>query len=126
VISTISHDPGVGNDLIKQKWAGKLRLNNKKPIKKLSRVLYGFLYRKQNALRNCLEYNHSLQEKQVFSREYVFRMLTFDSSSDIYMFGSRFNLEVDLGLRISDCGVKMTCEWTECLKPLEAGLQAEI
>ena len=49
----------------------------------------------------------------------VLRMLTFDSSSDIYIYGFRFNLEVDLGLRISDCGVKITCEWTECLKPLE-------
>jgi hypothetical protein len=54
VISTISHDPGVGNDSITQKWAGKLRLNNKKPIKKLSRVLYGFLYRKLKALCNGL------------------------------------------------------------------------
>jgi hypothetical protein len=57
VISTISHDPEVGNDSITQKWAGRLRLNNKKPIKKLSRVLYGFLYRKQNALSNRLRIN---------------------------------------------------------------------
>jgi len=76
VISMISHNLGASNGSITQKWVGKLRLNNKKPIKKLSRVLYGFLYRKQKALHNCLTITTLYKKRKPFpgNGPYVFRM----------------------------------------------------
>jgi hypothetical protein len=56
MISTISHDLQASDDQITQKWIGRLSMINKKPVKKLSRVLYGYLLSShcQKALCNYL------------------------------------------------------------------------
>jgi hypothetical protein len=59
MISTNSHDLEASNDLNTQKWVGRLTTDNKKPIKRLIRVLYGFPSHCKKSLYNKVIISYS-------------------------------------------------------------------